>query len=110
MFKFSRRSTWNMLHWDENISNKKRKFKKLSTRSNPAISLGKLWKQRTNKTFRACILVSVPIMSVFLIVFSYITLNMDYLTEEAEYELQVTAKYPMEFGGFSAEDIRTIEV
>ena len=109
MSKFSRRSTWNMLHWDENISNKKRRFKKLSIRSTPATSLGKLWKQRTNKTFRTCLLVSVPIMTVFLIVFSYITLNMDYLTEESEYELQVTAKYPMEFGGFSAEDIHTIE-
>lgn len=109
MVKFSRRSTWNMLHWDENISNKKRRFKKLAILSTPAASLGKLWKQRTNKTFRTCLLVSIPIMTMFLIVFSYMTLNMDYLTEDAEYELQVTAKYPMEFGGFLAEDIRTIE-
>lgn len=109
MFKFSRRTTWNMLHWDENISSEKRRFKKLSICSNPATSLGKLWKQRTDKIFRTCLLVSVPIMSMFLVVYSYMTLNMDYLTEEAEYELQVTAKYPMEFGGFSAEDIRTIE-
>ena len=109
MVKFSRRSTWNMLHWDENISNQKHRFRKLSICSTPAASLGKLWKQRTNKTFRTCLLVSVPIMTVFLIVFSYITLNMAYLTEEEEYELQITAKYPMEFGGFSAEDIHTME-
>lgn len=109
MSKFSRRETWNMLHWDENIGYRKSRFKKLSIHSMPAVSLGKLWTQRTNKTFRACLLVSVPIMTVFLIVFSYITLNMDYLTEAAEYELQITAKYPMEFGGFSAEDMHTIE-
>lgn len=109
MAKYSRRSTWNMLHWDNNIGSKKRKFKKLSILSTPASSLGRLWKQRTNKTFRTCLMVSIPIMTVFLIVFSYITLNVGHLTEAAEYELQITAKYPMEFGGFSAEDIKAIE-
>ena len=109
MAKYSRRSTWNMLHWDDNIGSKKRKFKKLYILSTPASSLGRLWKQRTNKTFRACLMVSIPIMTVFLIVFSYITLNVDYLTEAAENELQITAKYPMEFGGFSVEDIKAIE-
>ena len=109
MAKYSQCSTWNMLRWDDNISNKKRKFKKLSILSTPASSLGRLWKQRTNKTFRTCLMVSIPIMTVFLIVFSYITLNVDHLTDDAEYELQITAKYPMEFGGFSAEDIEAIE-
>lgn len=78
--------------------------KKLKQKASPAKLLSSLWLQRTNKTHRSCLWVAIPVMTLFLFLFGYLSLNIDFLTSAPEYELWIS-KSAWDFGGFTNEDL-----
>ena len=107
LIKFGRQSTIGAVHSDIQTLELKKTPKKLIAKASPEKTLCALWLQRANKTNRSCLLVAVPIMSVFMFLFSYLSLNADYISSVREYEIWMF-KEP-EFGGYSQEDIDFIE-
>ena len=86
----------------------KKKLPKLKFRSTPEKSLASLWLSRTNGTYKSCLFVAIPIITVFLFLFGYLSLDADFISEAPEFELWITKDSP-NFGGFMQEDIDYIE-
>lgn len=100
----SKESTVSMVRGDIQSSEMRKKPRKFKIKSAPDKSLLSLWLQRTNKTHRSCLWVAVPVMTVFLFLFSYLSLDIAFITEAPEYEFMFS-KDAYQFGGFTQEDI-----
>lgn len=103
LVKFDKESTVGAVRSDIQTIELKKTSKKLKEKAAPVKTLSSLWLQRTNKTHRSCLWVTVPIMTVFLFLFAYLSLDADYISASREYELRLY-KTP-HFGSFTQEDI-----
>lgn len=106
--KSSKESTVSMVRSDIQASEMRKKPRKLKIKATPDKSLLSLWLQRTNKIHRSCLWVAIPVMTVFLFLFSYLSLDIDFISEAPEYELRLS-KEVSTFGGFTQEDIDYIQ-
>ena len=104
LIKSSRESTVSAIRGDIQELEMKKNPPKLKFKTTPEKSLASLWLSRTNKTHSSCLWVAVPIMTVFLFLFSYLSLDVAFISEAPEYELMFSknARYA---GGFTQEDI-----
>ena len=102
--KFSREPAWALLSGAENAKKGKHKRKPLRLLSTPAATLCSLWRGRTNRSFRSCLAVSVPVMAVFLLLFNILTIALQVTGAEEEWGLRVSVSF-IEERGFSAEDL-----
>ena len=75
----------------------------LLRRSTPAATLSGLWRGRTNRSFRSCLAVSVPVMAVFLLLFNILTIALQVTGTDEEWGLKVSIS-SYDGRGFSAED------
>lgn len=107
--KYARCSVFEIIHRQTNENFKKHKYKRFKILSSPSASLARLWRQRTNKTFNSCLLTSVPIVTVFMIVFSGIMIGFDSLKTESEYDIRLSINDAETFGGFAPEDVNLIK-
>lgn len=82
--------------------------RKIRAVGSPALSLAKLWCQRTNRVFRSCLCVSIPLISIFLFLFNYLMLNLSSVGKPPQYEI-IISNYSDTFEGFTADDIAYIE-
>lgn len=82
--------------------------KKIKITRSPVMSLTKLWRQRTNRVFRNCLCVSIPLISIFMFLFNYLTLNLTVVGEPSEHEVLIS-NYADTFSGFTPEDVTFIE-
>ncbi len=104
LWRYSKDSTWTLLHNDAAVQ-KPVRYKQIDIAPPPAAALSRLWCRRTNRSLNTCLLISVPIMTIFLFLFNYSILDIDFITEAPEYELQVSRSE----GVFSEEDIEYVE-
>ncbi len=107
LIKSSRESAVSAMREDIQSSEMKNKLPKMKFKATPEKSLASLWLSRTNKTYAGCLWVSVPIITVFLFLFGYLSLDADFISEAPEYELWITKDAT--FGGFAREDIDYIK-
>ena len=63
-------------------------------------SLTAIWKQRTNREYRSCIAVAVPVMTIFLFLFGYLSLDIAMMEKPQEYELWIYKQISV-YGGFT---------
>lgn len=63
-------------------------------------SLTAIWKQRTNREYRSCIAVAVPVMTIFLFLFDYLSLDIAMMEKPQEYELWIYKQVSV-YGGFT---------
>ena len=108
LIKSSKESTVSMVRGDIQSSEIRKKPRELKIKATPDKSLLSLWLQRTNKIHRSCLWVAIPVMTVFLFLFSYLSLDIAFITEAPEYELKFS-KDAYQFGGFTQEDIDYVE-
>ena len=108
LIKSGKESTVNMVRGDIQSSEMRKKPRKLKIEATPDKSLLSLWLQRTNKIHRSCLWVAIPVMTAFLFLFSYLSLDIDFISEAPEYELRLS-KEVSTFGGFTQEDIDYIQ-
>lgn len=108
LIKSGKESTVNMVRGDIQSSEMRKKPRKLKIEATPDKSLLSLWLQRTNKIHRSCLWVAIPVMTVFLFLFNYLSLDIDFISESPEYELRLS-KEVSTFGGFTQEDIDYIQ-
>ena len=108
LIKSGKESTVNMVRGDIQSSEMRKKPRRLKIEATPDKSLLSLWLQRTNKIHRSCLWVAIPVMTVFLFLFSYLSLNIDFISEAPEYELRLSKEVSV-FGGFTQEDINYIQ-
>lgn len=108
LIKSSKESAVSMVRGDIQSSEMQKKPRKLKIKAEPDKSLLSLWLQRTNKTHRSCLLVAIPVMTVFLFLFSYLFLDIAFITEAPEYEFMFS-KNVRNFGGFTQEDIDYVQ-
>lgn len=92
---------------DFQVSEAPKKLRKRQEKGGPVRSLLALWLQRTNKIHRSCLLVAVPVMTVFLFLFGYLSLNADYISASPDYAFRITkAGVSLSaLGGFTKEDL-----
>lgn len=107
LIKSSRESTVSAMREDIQSSEMKKKLPKMKFKAMPEKTLASLWLSRTNKTHASCLWVTIPVMTVFLFLFGYLSLDADFISEAPEYELWITKDAT--FGGFTQEDIDYIE-
>lgn len=108
LVKSSKDSTVSAIRGDIQSSGMSKKPRKLKIKSSTEKTLSSLWNQRTNKTHRSCLWVAIPVMTVFLFLFSYLSLDIDFITNTPEYSLQFS-KNTYVFGGFTQGDIDYIQ-
>lgn len=77
---------------------------KLPMREIPEKSLSCLWKQRIHNVYRSCLYISIPIMTIFLFLFDYLSADIDSVERPCDYELDIQ-KDVLLWGGFTQEDI-----
>lgn len=80
----------------------RRKF--FPVRGIPEKALSRLWKQRIHKVYRSCLFLSISIMTIFLFLFGYLSLDIDFMEQPLDYELDIQ-KDVFLWGGFTQEDI-----
>lgn len=103
LHRYSRDPARMLLNDTENAPKVKRGRKPIRRRFTPAATLCGLWRSRTNRSFRSCLAVSVPIMAVFLILFNILTVALQVTGAAEEWGLRISrSAYDGE--GFSAED------
>lgn len=107
LVKSGRESTANALRDDLQSSEMAKKPKKLRIKASPGRSLLALWLQRTNKAHRSCLYVSVPIMTVFLFLFAYLSLDAGWISRSPEYELTISKNALL--NGFTPDETASIE-
>lgn len=83
---------------------RKRTKWKLSFLSSPEKSLTAIWKQRTNREYRSCIAVAVPVMTIFLFLFGYLSLDIAMMEKPQEYELWIYKQISV-YGGFTQGEL-----
>ena len=104
LHRYRREPVGALLNGKENAQKSGRRRKPLRRRSTPAATLCGLWRSRTNRSFRSCLAVSLPVMAVFLLLFHILTLALQVTGAEEEWGLRVShSVYDGE--GFSAEDM-----
>lgn len=108
LVKFDKESTVGAVRSDIQTIELKKTPKKLKEKAAPVKTLSSLWLQRTNKTHRSCLWVAIPVMTIFLFLFSYLSLDIDFITNTPEYSLQFS-KNTYVFGGFTQGDIDYIQ-
>ncbi len=91
---------------DQGVPNIKRK--PLRLRRSPGASLAGLWRQRTNRSFQDCLLVSVPITTAFLLLLTLLLLNAQAAAEQPAYAIGLTKENADWLGGFTGEEIADI--
>ena len=101
--RYSREPARVLLNDTENMPKVKRGRKPLRRRFTPAATLCGLWRSRTNRCFRACLAVSVPVMAVFLLLFNILTLALQVTGAAEEWGLRIS-RSTYDGMGFSAED------
>lgn len=67
-------------------------------------SLTAIWKQRTNREYRSCIAVAVPVMTIFLFLFGYLSLDIAMMEKPQEYELWIYKQISV-YGGFTQGEL-----
>lgn len=67
-------------------------------------SLTAIWKQRTNREYRSCIAVAVPVMTIFLFLFGYLSLDIAMMEKPQEYELWIYKQVSV-YGGFTQGEL-----
>ena len=108
LIKDSQSSAVSAMREDIQSSEMKKAPKKMKFKAAPEKSLAALWLERTNTIHKSCLFATIPVMTVFLFLFSYLSLNADYISGAPEYELWITKDSP-NFGGFMQEDIDYIK-
>ena len=103
LVKASKESTVSAMRDDIQSAEMKKKLPKMKFKATPEKSLASLWLNRTNRVHASCLWVTVPVMTVFLFLFGYLSLDADFISESPEYEFWLTKD--ASFGGFSQEDI-----
>lgn len=106
LFKFGRESMANAARNDLQSSEMTKKPKELRIKASPECSLLAIWLRRTNKTHRSCLWVSVPVMTVFLFLFAYLSLDADWVSRLPEYELAISKNGAQ--SGFTQEEIASV--
>lgn len=101
--RYSRKPARALLSDAENAPKLRRGRRPLCRRSTPAATLCGLWRSRTNRCFRACLAVSVPVMAVFLLLFNILTLALQVTGAAEEWGLRIS-RSTYDGMGFSAED------
>ncbi len=107
LFKFGREPMANAARNDLQSSEMTKKPGKLRIKASPERSLLALWLRRTNKTHRSCLWVAVPVMTVFLFLFAYLSLDAGWVSRLPEYELTVSKNGAL--GGFTQEETASVE-
>lgn len=107
LVKASTESTVSAMRGDIQSAEIKKKLPKMKLKSRPEKSLASLWLNRTNKVHASCLWVTVPVMTMFLFLFGYLSLDAEFVSQPPEYELWITKDAT--FGGFAQEDIDYIE-
>lgn len=102
--KSGKESTVSAIRGDIQLSEMSKKPRKLKIKASIEKSLSSLWLQRTNKPHRSCLWVTIPVMTVFLFLFSYLSLDIDFITNTPEYGIYMS-KDAYAFGGFTQSDI-----
>ena len=105
--KNDKKSTWTMLHDINGAKQIKDRERSISIKANPDASLASLWKQRLNHVYRSCLLITIPVMIIFLFLFNYLSLNIKSIETLPQYELQLTKNVHL-FGGFTEEEIKYV--
>lgn len=67
-------------------------------------SLTAIWKQRTNRAYRSCIAVAIPVMTIFLFLFGYLSLDIAMMEKPQEYELWIYKQVSV-YGGFTQGEL-----
>ena len=101
--KFSRKSARALLSGAGDTRRAKCERKTPLRRSTPAATLSGLWRGRTNRSFRSCLAVSVPVMAVFLLLFNIFTTALQVTGTDEEWGLRVSIS-TYDGRGFSVED------
>lgn len=105
----SKHSLQSMLREDsQTLQMKKGGRRKLSVRGIPEKTLSCLWKQRIHKVYRSCLFLSISIITIFLFLFGYLSMDIDFMEQPCDYELDIV-KDPTLWGGFTQEDIDFVE-
>ncbi len=102
-----KKSAWTMLHDGNETKQIKDRERSVPIKANPDASLASLWRQRTNHVYRSCLLITIPVIIIFLFLFNYLSLNMKSIETPPRYELQLTKNVHL-FGGFTEEEIRYV--
>lgn len=84
-----------------------KKPKRVRIKPTPEGTLLALWLQRTNGTYRSCLLAAVPVMTVFLFLFAYLSLNADWVSRAPDYELTISKSGVL--SGFTREEAACVE-
>lgn len=107
LWQYGRKSTGTLLH-NDTLSCKTVRSKPITITSPPTVALSRLWRSRTDGSLYNCLLISVPIMTVFLFLFNYQMLGIERATAAPEYELQMVRDV-YQFEEISEEDIACVE-
>lgn len=102
-----KKSTWAMLHDANKAKQIKNRERSIPIKENPNVSLAALWRQRTNHVYRSCLLITIPVMIIFLFLFNYLSLNMKFIETPSQYELQLTKDVYL-FDGFTEEELKYV--
>lgn len=99
------KSVWSRMKEDIQTADSRKRTKwKLSFLSSPEKSLTAIWKQRTNREYRSCIAVAVPVMTIFLFLFGYLSLDIAMMEKPQEYELWIYKQISV-YGGFTQGEL-----
>lgn len=105
----SKHSLQSMLREDsQTLQMKKGGRRKLPVRETPEKALSCLWKQRIHKVYRSCLYITISIMTIFLFLFGYLSLDIDFMERSRDYELDIQKRVSL-WGGFTQEDIDFVE-
>ena len=107
LVKASKESTVSAMRGDIQSYELKKKLPKMKIKAKPEKTLASLWLNRTNRAHTSCLWVTVPVITVFLFLFGYLSLDAEFVSQPPEYELWITKDAT--FGGFAQEDIDYIE-
>lgn len=103
LVKASKESTVSAMRGDIQSYELKKKLPKMKIKAKPEKTLASLWLKRTNRVHASCLWVTIPLMTVFLFLFGYLSLDAEFVSQPPEYELWITKDAT--FGGFSQKDI-----
>lgn len=87
---------------------KRRERRKLPMKGTPEKSLSRLWRQRTHGDYRSCLFLSISVMTVFLFLFDYLSIDIDLIEAPRDYELDVHKEVAI-WGSFTQEDVDFVE-
>lgn len=107
LWRYSRKSVWTLLHHDTLHAETVRR-RQIDITPPPSVALSRFWRSRTNGSLYNCLLITVPVMTIFLFLFNYLMLNIEVTTTAPEYELQMTRDV-YQFEEISQEDIAYVE-